>query len=218
MDKDAAWDSTTLGQLLVTESSPLLRQRLPALKALRRRRNTLNSPLVVIVRVQHIHGLVLNTQLLLQVEQMLLPGARLIKDQDLSRRMNIHTLIQRAHHQISGRQPRQTQVPNSIREILTCHSNSLQELFIDINILLVPPGVQSCDTLREGSTDTVLGLDVSGVLRDTVVATVKGLDKVLIDLLVEELDLGVRLFQAQDCCNDLFSEMPVFIVELDKNC
>lgn len=182
MDKDAAGDTAALTQLLISKASPLLGHCLAALKALGCGGDTLDTPVVVVIGVENIDCLLLNAELLLKIKEMLLPGARLVKDQDLARGVSVHTLVQCLDHQITSGQPRETEVTNRVSEILSGHRNGLHELTIDIDILLVPPRVQSSDTLGQGSADTVLGLNLRRVLRNSVIATIECLNKALIHL------------------------------------
>ena len=59
MDKYPALDARRLGEFLVAQAAPRLRERLAALEALRRERHRLNAPVAAhLVRVYDIHRLV----------------------------------------------------------------------------------------------------------------------------------------------------------------
>ncbi len=75
MDEDAALDTRKLRQLVVPNSTPLLRKCLPALKALRRDRDSLDAPVAPrLVRVEDIERLLGlgDPQGRLKLEQVLL--------------------------------------------------------------------------------------------------------------------------------------------------
>lgn len=208
MDKDAVGDARTLAQLVVTESAPLLGQGLAALKALGRRGHALDAPLVVIVGVENVNSLLIDAELLFEVEQVLLPRAGLVKDQDLARGVDVLALVQGLDDEVAGGQPGQAQVADRVGEVGSGHGDGLHELAIDVDVLLVPPRVEASDALGKGGADAILGLDVGGVLRDAVVAAVEGLNKVLVDLEVEQLDLRVGLLEVQGRSNDLLAKVP----------
>lgn len=186
MYEDPAVDPGELRERIVPDSPPRLRQRLPAFKALRGHRDSLNPPIAPrLIRIDDIRRrALLNPTLLLilQIEQMLLPGYKLLEKQNLARRIEVGlAVVHEGRNQLARGQPRVSVKLELLRELSAGERRGGLELGVEDRIggVLVPSGVQLGDAAGEIGPVAVAGLEVLRVLRDAIVDGIDGLDEVL---------------------------------------
>eukprot|EP00754_Rhynchopus_humris_P043223 Rhum_TRINITY_DN3076_c0_g1::Rhum_TRINITY_DN3076_c0_g1_i1::g.9156::m.9156 len=197
VDEHAPRDTRRLAKGLVAQSLP--RQRLPAVESGALHTHSAHPPPLVHVReqaVQHLAGHVLRA---LHVEEVLLPRAEGVEADDLAALVHVEPLLQRLAHDVRRRQPRVREERHALLELEARQGHRLHKSLVEgLGVrLLVPARRQVADAGAERRRDAVVLHDGDagvggGVLLHAVVDAVDVLHEVLVDLVVQALQVGVR--------------------------
>lgn len=188
MNEDAAFDPRDGVKLRIAQSAPGGRQRPSTLKGVRGDGNGMNTPRssrrVLVERVEKGQG---DGQLRLQSEEMVRPGTILIQTQNPlvgHRRRTRGTEHCIEHYGASGKPG----VDAALQDRLKVAANKLhglQEAGLDVDIGLVPLGIEDVDLCKDVPRAMEARLDVGRIGGDAIVVGVKGLHKGLIQTAVD---------------------------------
>ncbi|KAH3685277.1 hypothetical protein WICPIJ_003751 [Wickerhamomyces pijperi] len=176
-------------------------------------RNSSDSPVLTGIFKQSVQDFTLDAQLLFEFKQVLLPWNELVKDEDLTGLVVLQTTVNGLQDNLLSWQPRQPDILNNVDKNIAHDLTGDGELGVEgsVGVVLVPQWVQVGDNGRQsdGTVFESWGRWVLGFkLVDTVVVGVDGLDEVLVDLHVEQVQDGFFLDRGQ-LSDDLLTEMLV---------
>mmetsp|Transcript_42515 Transcript_42515/g.52338 ORF Transcript_42515/g.52338 Transcript_42515/m.52338 type:complete len:329 (-) Transcript_42515:10-996(-) len=162
MNKDAARNLREFGQLIVPHATPGFREALPQLKTPSGLWGALHAPATSAILKDHVFHQRSPRFLvfLLQIEEVVLPWAEPRELHDLTRRMDLFSLIQRLHNQRACRQPVFRIAAHDGIELLCSYLQSLFEaqVFHLWATILLPAGIQAPDTSSQVGYDAVARL------------------------------------------------------------
>mmetsp|Transcript_2754 Transcript_2754/g.6424 ORF Transcript_2754/g.6424 Transcript_2754/m.6424 type:complete len:216 (-) Transcript_2754:396-1043(-) len=209
MHEHASLDARRLGEIAVAEAPP--GQRLAVLEARRLHGNRLHPPVRLPRRVDTELDRDVQPELLLDRVEVLLPGTRLLEDDDLAARVDLLPLGDGRLDDAAGRQPAPPVVVDSLAELGAGELGGPEEP-LRLHLLrfgLVPPRIEPRDAGAEVGALLVAGSLRADVLVDAVVDPVQTLDEALVDLEEHLPDVRVRCWEPKQGGHDLLSVMLV---------
>mmetsp|Transcript_186 Transcript_186/g.481 ORF Transcript_186/g.481 Transcript_186/m.481 type:complete len:283 (+) Transcript_186:1241-2089(+) len=206
MAKNTAGDATDLRQLFVADAPPRGWHAEPVGKAAGADADSLDAPLLLtrVLEKAEQHRLC-QPHLILEVVQVLLPGADRVEPHDLAAGIHARHRLQRSLDVRSRRQPHVAHPLHRVAELAAGQLDGLQEARIEgrAALLLVPGRVERADARAQTRVVDVPGRILAYILLDAVVNSINGFHEIPVHPQVHRLQVCMVDRDAQNLGHDL---------------